>query len=110
VDDYADDQNTCSTEASITEFLHRLFPGHAIFTKKTNALVIISTNHDYFKMFGGSTMTRTRTIRFLGLVTLVLVTLFVDTAFFGVFYPLDVCDLNTDRVRNCRLLYTSLHL
>jgi hypothetical protein len=55
-------------------------------------------------------MTRTRTIRFLGLVTLVLVTLFVDTAFFGVFYPLDVCDLNTDRVRNCRLLYTSLHL
>ena len=110
VDDYADDQNTCSTEASITEFLHRLFPGHAIFTKKTNAFVIISTNHDYLKMFGGSTMTRTRTIRFLGLVTLVLVTLFVDTAFFGVFYPLDVCDLNTDRVRNCWLLYTSLHL
>ena len=101
VDDYNDDQNTCSTEASITEFLHRLFPGHAIFTKKTNALVIIASNHDYFKMFGGSTMTRTRTIRFLGLVKLVLVTLFVDTLFFGVFYPTDICDLNTDKVRMC---------
>ena len=103
VDDYADDQNTCSTEASITEFLHRLFPGHAIFTRKTNALVIIASNHDYFKMFGGSTMTRTRTIRFLGLVKLVLVTLFVYTLFFGVFYPTDVCDLNTDKVRMCAL-------
>ena len=112
VDDYADDQNTCSTEASITEFLHRLFPGHAIFTRKTNALVIIASNHDYFKMFGGSTMTRTRTIRFLGLVKLVLVTLFVDTLFFGVFYPTDVCNLNTDKVKMCQrttVCHTALH-
>ena len=95
----ADNKNLSATEASITEFLHRLFPGHAIFTKKTNAMVIIAVNHDYFKMFGGSTMTRTRTVRFLELVTLVLVTLFVDTVFFGVFYPTDLCALNTDKVR-----------
>ena len=94
----AGNTNLSATEASITEFLHRLFPGHAIFTKKTNAMVIIAVNHDYFKMFGGSTMTRTRTIRFLELVTLVLVTLFVDTVFFGVFYPTDLCALNTDKV------------
>ena len=99
-DEYnAGNANLSATEASITEFLHRLFPGHAIFTKKTNAMVIIAVNHDYFKMFGGSTMTRTRTIRFLELVTLVLVTLFVDTVFFGVFYPTDRCALNTDKVR-----------
>ena len=99
-DEYnASNTNLSATEASITEFLHRLFPGHAIFTKKTNAMVIIAVNHDYFKMFGGSTMTRTRTIRFLELVTLVLVTLFVDTVFFGVFYPTDRCALNTDKVR-----------
>jgi hypothetical protein len=90
--------NLSATEASVTEFLHKLFPGHAIFTKKTSAMVIIAVNHDYFKMFGGSTMTRTRTIRFLELVTLVLVTLFVDTVFFGVFYPTDLCALNTDKV------------
>ena len=94
----AGNTNLSATEASITEFLHRLFPGHAIFTKKTNAMVIIAVNHDYFKMFGGSTMTRTRTVRFLELVTLVLVTLFVDTVFFGVFYPTDLCALNTDKV------------
>ena len=100
VDDQDDERKLWSTEASITEFLHRLFPGHAIFTKKTNAMVLIAVNHDYFKMFGGSTMTRTRTIRFLGLVNLVLVTLFVDTLFFGVFYPVDLCDQNNDKVRH----------
>ena len=106
VDDADEERKNWSTEASITEFLHRLFPGHAIFSKKTNAMVIIAVNHDYFKMFGGSTMTRTRTIRFLGLVTLVLVTLFVDTVFFGVFYPIDVCDLNTDKVTHFRALFS----
>ena len=88
------------TEAAITEFLHRLFPGNGIFRKKTNA-AILAANHDYFKMFGGSTMTRTRTIRFLELVALVLVTLFVDTVFFGIFYPANTCNLNTDKVHMC---------
>ena len=110
VDDADDERYMCSTEASITEFLHRLFPGHAIFNKETNALVIIAVNHDYFKMFGGSTMTRTRTIRFLELVILVLVTLFVDTTFFRVFYPENTCNLNNDKVRHCKckMFYSSL--
>ena len=89
------------TEAAITEFLHRLFPGNGIFKKKTNARVILAANHDYFKMFGGSTMTRTRTIRFLELVALVLVTLFVDTVFFGIFNPANTCNKNADKVTTC---------
>jgi hypothetical protein len=92
------------TEAAITEFLHRLFPGNGILKKKNNARVILAANHDYFKMFGGSTMTRTRTIRFLELVALVLVTLFVDTVFFGIFYPANTCNKNTDKVTTCHLL------
>ena len=84
--------------AVIVEFMQRLFPGHAIYKNKTNALYIIALNHDYFKMFAGSTMTRSRTIRFLDLVILVLVTIFVDTVFFGVFFPVNACELNIDQV------------
>ena len=90
--------NSHGTEAAITEFLHRLFPGHGIFKKKTNAIMILASNHDYFKMFGGSTKTRSRTIRFLELVALVLINLFVDTVFFGVAYPANTCNSNTDEV------------
>ena len=90
--------NSHGTEAAVTEFLHRLFPGHGIFRKKSNAVVILASNHDYFKMFGGSTMTRSRTIRFLELVALVLVNLFVDTVFFGIFFPANTCNINTDKV------------
>ena len=90
--------NSHGTEAAITEFLHRLFPGHGIFKKKANAIMILASNHDYFKMFGGSTKTRSRTIRFLELVALVLINLFVDTVFFGVAYPANTCNSNTDKV------------
>ena len=86
------------SEAAIIEFLHILFPGRAIFKKKSHALDLIAVNHDYFKMFGGSRMTQSRTIRFLELVVLVLVTLFVDTVFFGVFYPANECDTNNNEV------------
>lgn len=90
--------------ATVTEFLHKLFPGLGIFTKKNSFFDVVAENHDYFRMFGGSTMTQTRTIRFLQLVTLVLVALFTDTLFFGVFYPRGtLCSVNTDKVR-CREL------
>ena len=92
------DDKHCATEATITEFLHKLFPGYAIFSKKRSVLNLIFVNHDYFKMFGGSNMTRTRTVRFLQLVTVVLVGLFVDTVFFGVFYPSDVCEAHQNKV------------
>jgi hypothetical protein len=96
--DNLSDGKSYESEAAIIEFLHVLFPGHAIFTKRSHVFDIIAVNHDYFKMFGGSTMTQSRTIRFLELVVLVLVTLFVDTVFFGVFYPANSCNVSTDQV------------
>ena len=96
--DYLSDGKAYESEAAIIEFLHILFPGHAIFTKRSHTFDIIAVNHDYFKMFGGSTMTQSRTIRFLELVVLVLVTLFVDTVFFGVFYPANACENIKDQV------------
>jgi hypothetical protein len=96
--EFLSDGKSYEKEAVIVEFLHILFPGRAIFKGKSNFFHTIAVNHDYFKMFGGSTMTRSRTIRFLELVVLVLVTLFVDTVFFGVFYPVNQCSLYTDEV------------
>ena len=73
--------------AVVTEFLYKLFPGRSIFKKNRNALNIVYVNHVYTRMFAGSSLKTSRSIRFLQLVSLVLVCLFVDTIFFGVFYP-----------------------
>ena len=87
------------TAAVVTEFLHKLFPGRAIFSKKRNALGIICIHHNYIAMFVGSPLTQTRTMRFLDLVSLVLTSLFADTVFFGVFYPSDAtCISYKDKV------------
>ena len=74
---------------AVTDFLHKLFPGNSIFAKKRNAIEIISVYHDYYKMFSGSAMSHTRTIRFLSFVILILVCVFSDTVFFGIFFPVD---------------------
>ena len=87
---------------AVTDFLHKLFPGNSIFTKKRNALEIISVYHDYYKMFSGSAMSHTRTIRFLSFVILILVCVFSDTVFFGIFFPVDSpCFQMTSEVKNC---------
>ena len=86
--------------ALITEFLHKLFPGSAILSKRRNIPQIISNNHDYFKMLAGAGLTHTRTIRFLNVVTIVLVLIFVNTVFFGIYFPpAEVCSIYTDKVR-----------
>ena len=87
------------SEAIFTEFMHKLFPGHAIFSKKTSALFIIAVNHDYLKTFGGSSMTHSRTVRFIELVSVVLVSLFVDTVFFSVFYSTASCNQYDTKVK-----------
>ena len=93
------------SEAVFTEFMHKLFPGHAIFSKKTSALFIIAVNHDYLKMFGGSTLTHSRTVRFIELVSVVLVSLFVDTVFFGVFYSTSSCNQYDTKVKQSMINY-----
>ena len=86
-DSYHSDNRQHAMTAVVTEFLHKLFPGRSIFKKNMNAMKIIFVNHVYLKMFAGSSLKLSRTIRFLDLISLVLVCIFVDTVFFGVFYP-----------------------
>ena len=82
-----DQERNHAMTAVVTEFLYKLFPGRSIFKKNRNALNIVYVNHVYTRMFAGSSLKTSRSIRFLQLVSLVLVCLFVDTIFFGVFYP-----------------------
>ena len=88
-----------STVAVVAEFAHYLFPGSSIFTKKRNIFGIIAVYHDYFAMLAGSTLNQSRTIRFLHLVSIVLTLIFVDTVFFGIYFPGNpTCTLMTDKV------------
>ena len=75
------------TAAMVTEFAHNLFPSGSIFSKKRNIFETISVHHDYFAMFAGSTLNQSRTIRFLHLVAIILTSMFVDTVFFGIYFP-----------------------
>ena len=85
--------------AIITEFLQKLFPGCSIFSGRNDAFQVIATNHDYFKMFIGSDVTKSRTIRFLDVVTVILSCIFADTVFFGIFFPSDTdCAVSRDKV------------
>ena len=94
-----DNTGKFSTVAVVTEFVHYLFPGSSIFTKKRNIFGIIAVYHDYFAMLAGSTLNQSRTIRFLHLVSIVLTLIFVDTVFFGIYFPGNsTCTLMTDKV------------
>lgn len=83
-----DEKNVSHLERSliVAEFLNKLFPGQTIFTKNRNALDVITANHEYSTMFTSS-LIRTRTIRFLRTVINLLVCLFVDTVFYGIYFP-----------------------
>lgn len=84
----------------INEFLRTIFPGRTLFKGRGNALELISTYHNYFCMFAGSGLTRSRTIRFLKVISVVLSCIFADTLFFGIYYPSQsVCSALTDKVR-----------
>ena len=88
-----------ATVSVVTEFAHNLFPGSSIFAKKRNFLEIISVYHDYFAMLAGSTLNKSRTVRFLHLVSIVLTLIFVDTIFFGIYFPGNsTCTIMTDKV------------
>ena len=91
--------------AIITEFLQKLFPGHSIFSGRNDAFRVITSNHDYFKMFIGADVTKSRTIRFLDVVTVILSCIFADTIFFGIFFPSDTdCTATSDEVGTSDLI------
>jgi hypothetical protein len=94
-----DDQYTIAVV--VTEFFHQLFPGRSIFVnKKDEVLDSVFTYHKYFCMFAGSELTRTRAIRFLNVVALVLTAVFTDTVFFGISFPAkSQCEAQHDQVR-----------
>ena len=95
--------------AIITEFLQKLFPGCSIFSGRNDAFKVIAFNHDYFKMFIGSDVTKSRTIRFLDVVAVILSCIFADTIFFGIFYPSDSnCTASNDEVSVSDLHFASL--
>ena len=83
-----DEKNVSHLERSliVAEFLNKLFPGQTIFSRSRNALDVITANHEYSTMFTSS-LIRTRTIRFLRTVINLLVCLFVDTVFYGIYFP-----------------------
>jgi hypothetical protein len=97
-----------NTRAVITEFMHKLFPGHSIFSGKRNLMKIIFLNHDYFRMFAGSDLRKSRTIRFLSLLSIVLPFIFTDTVFFGIYFPSEaVCAANNNEVSVAQCYVTS---
>lgn len=89
-----------TTQAIITEFMYKLFPGHSIFSGKRNLMKIIFLNHDYLRMFAGSDLRKSRTIRFLSLLSVVLPFIFTDTVFFGIYFPSNsVCAAKINKVQ-----------
>jgi hypothetical protein len=86
---------------AVTEFLYHMFPGNSIFAKngQRNVWHLFFSNHEYTRVFSGSSVGLTRTVRFLQVVIIILTALFTDTLFFGIFYPSDeTCPVNLRKV------------
>ena len=95
---YSDDKHS-ATSAVVEEFLHKVFSGRSIFKKDWNAWRIIHANHSYLKTIGTPTIGSSRVIRFLGLMSQIMIILLLDTLFFGIFYPRAApCTFTTDKV------------
>jgi hypothetical protein len=100
-----------TTRAVITEFMHKLFPGHSIFSGKRNLMKIVFLNHDYFRMFAGSDLRKSRTIRFLSLLAIVMPFIFTDTVFFGIYFPSNsVCAANNNEVSRAVIRYFNVEM
>ena len=98
------------TTAIVTEFMFKLFPGRSIFIKKKNLWGIVAVQHKYLSMFAASTVTQTRTIQFLNVLSLILTTIFADTVFFGIFSPQNSgCSSMTDKVNHIRRCCATVH-
>ena len=98
-DSYYLDEKRQATSAVVEEFLHKVFSGRSIFKKDWNAWRIIYANHIYFNSIGTPAVRSSRIIRFLGLLSQIMILLLLDTIFFGVFYPISApCTFTTDKV------------
>ena len=67
----------------------------------TDALRILRKTHYISQMFFGASITNSRTLRFLEMSRVVLLGIFIDTLFFGIYFPSDAtCAVKTNR-NNC---------
>jgi hypothetical protein len=91
-------RSQAKTQAVVFDFLEIVAPKDLLtnrhpFQRVTDLLYKL---HKFTAMFSGPSLFRTRTYRWLALVRGVLVGLFTDTLFFGIFFPDDgSCDLLT---------------
>lgn len=74
----------------VLDFINEVIPSRNLFKdRKGNFMSTIGRHHGHFRVFSGSAMNFSRTVRFLGVVIIVMSEIFVDTLFFGVFFPSD---------------------
>jgi REJ domain len=65
----------------------------------TNALRTLRKTHYVSQMFFGASIKNSRTLRFLEMSRVILLGVFIDTLFFGIYFPSDAtCAVNTSRV------------
>ena len=73
-----------------TAFAVNKFPGDLIYTNKRGVLLrTIFDDHLYTSIFTDAPLASTRSDRFLELATDIVITLFISTLFYSVFYPSD---------------------
>ena len=95
-----DSHDAYSHIAVATCFAVNKFPGDLIHvaSKRGVLLQTIFDEHEYTSIFTDAPLAATRTDRFLELATDILITLFVSTLFFSVFYPSDqTCPSNVTK-------------
>lgn len=88
------------TAMVVIDFMDGVIPTRNLFKEKRgNFFSMVVLNHEYFRALSGASMGVTRTIRFLGIVIIVLSEFFINTLFFGIFYPSDgTCNVYTTKV------------
>ena len=76
----------------LKELFSTVLPGEDLMSEPSAYRIFMSAvfrNHDLTSMFAGPSQVDTRAMRWLAVVRAVLVNMFVDTIFFGIFFPSD---------------------
>lgn len=88
----------------VTDFLITVMPTDSLLVRRrplVSFFKAVGEEHDYAAMFGSPSISRTRTIRWLKAVMSFLSQLFIDTLFFGLFFPNDGSCESRDTREDC---------
>ena len=84
---------------SIDKFMRAVLPIHII--EETNEwkrfLHVLLTQHRYIRVFSEPSLTEPRLLRFLAVIRIILIAIFMDTLFFQISYPATNCSAYTTR-------------